>query len=119
MAHTLGAALGAAIALGVLLGYAPIHKRTRWFGINYSPRLMACWLLPIVDIVVTLWLIAGNWFGLGSTNMGFMMTQLTIWTAIGLSLTVLIVRKMFKKTWIKQYEAAKRFGGSKRKRRFA
>lgn len=111
MAHTVGAAIGAAIALGVLLGYAPVHSRI--LGINYSPRLIACWWLPIIDITVTLYLIAGNWFGLGNSNMGFMMTQLTIWTAIGLSLTVLIVRKMFKKRWIKQYEAAKRFRTSR------
>lgn len=107
MAHTIGAAIGAAIALGVLLGYAPVHKRT--FRVDYSPRLIACWWLPIIDITVTLYLIAGNWFGIGSSNMGFMMTQLTIWTAIGLSLTVFVVRKLFKKTWMKQFEQAKRF----------
>lgn len=104
MMYTVGAALGAAIGLGVLLGYAKVHNR--FFGINYSPRLIACWMLPFIDITVTIYLIAGNWFGLGNSNMGIMMTQFTVWTAIGLSLTVLVVRKLFVKRWRAEYIAA-------------
>lgn len=105
MTNTLGAAIGSAIAIIVLLYYAPIYKQGL-FGISYSPRLMACWLLPIVDIIVTLYLIAGNWFGLGEAT-GYMMTQLSIWTAIGLSGTVFIVRKLFVKKWRQQYKQEK------------
>lgn len=106
MVILLGAALGSAIAIGVLLGYAPVHKKVLNF--HYSPRLMWCWLLPVVDVVVTLTLIGGSWFGFGKA-MGIQMTMFAVWTAIGLSAAVFVIRKLFINRWKAQFEQAKRF----------
>lgn len=114
MSVMLGAALGAAVAIGVLLGYLPVHSKL--FGLfHWSPRLTACWWMPILDVIVTLYLIGGGWFGFTSANMGIQMTLFSVFTAIGLSLTTLVVRKLFAKRWRREFEETKRFGT----RRFA
>jgi hypothetical protein len=104
MTILLGAAIGSAIAIAVLLGYLNVHRIT--FGFHWSPRLTACWLLPIVDAVVTLWLIGAGWFGLGGPT-GIQMSLFSVWTAIGLSITVFTIRGIFIKRWRKQFQEAK------------
>ena len=113
MTILLGAALGSAIAIGVLLGYAPIHRKVLNF--HYSPRLIWCWLLPIIDVVVTITLIGGAWFGVGKA-MGIQMTMFSIWTAIGLSATVFAIRKLLIKRWRSQFEQAKKFSSKQTKK---
>jgi hypothetical protein len=102
-----GMAISSALALIVLLGYAPLKSSI--LGISYSPRLMAVWLIPLVDIVVTLYLIGGGWFGLGGDK-GFMMTMNATATCLGLSGCAFVVRKLFAPRWRREYQLMKRRG---------
>ena len=106
MTVLLGASIGASIALGVLLGYLNVHRKS--LGLfHWSPRLVACWLLPIIDATVTIYLIAGGWFGLSKSNMGIQMTLFSVWTSIGLSATVFVIRKMFVQKWREEFQHQK------------
>ena len=91
-----------AAAMMILLFYAPITSRMLWM--RWSPRLALVWLIPALDICVTLYLIAGNWFGLGHT-IGIMATMVATATAFGLSVMAIIIRKLLAPRWRRQHEA--------------
>ena len=94
-------ALSSAAALMVLLGYAPI--KTTILGISFSPRLIATWFIPAVDVIVTLYLIGGGWFGLTDAQ-GFMASMASTATCLGLSGSAYAVRKLLAPAWRRQYQ---------------
>jgi hypothetical protein len=99
-----GLAISSALALIVLLGYAPLKSKLLF--ITYSPRLMFVWLIPFIDIIVTLYLIGGGWFGLTDAK-GFMMTMSATATCLGLSGCAFVVRKFFAPRWKREYKLMK------------
>ena len=100
MSSMLALSISSAAALLILVFYLPV--RLKIMGISFSPRLTATWFIPLVDVAVTLYLIAGNWFGLTKTT-GIMMTMSATATAIGLSMCAFVIRKFLGPKWKRQY----------------
>lgn len=89
-----------AMALTILIFYAPITSS--FAGIKWSPRLTTIWFVPALDIGATLYLIVGDWFGLGHSS-GIYMTVTSISTAFGLSCASFTIRKFLAPRWRRQH----------------
>jgi len=98
-------ALASAAAMFVLLYYLPIHSTI--LGISYSPRIFVAWFFPLLDVIVTIYMIGGSWFGVGHSAAGIGMVTFSISTALGLSAAALAIRKFFVPRWRKKYQMLK------------
>lgn len=95
-------AFGASFAVIWLLTYIPLLKKS--FGKTWSPRLFVInKLLGPFDAVVTLILVGGGWVGLTSA-LGISAMVYNVLSGIGLSLGVVVAKKLFAPRWQKQYD---------------
>jgi len=98
-------ALGAAFTLIWMITYIPLYTVT--FGRFWSPRLFFTRFMIAMDITFTMILIAGGWVGLSTVATGIGMVVYNVMTGIGLSIGILIVRKIFIPRWEKQFNQMK------------
>ncbi len=94
-------AFSSAGAVVYLLTYVPLVGRIG--RKTYSPRLLVCKILAPFDALATLLLIAGGWFGI-SAAVGLGASIMNILTGIGISVGVIIVKKLMVPRWTKKYE---------------
>ena len=99
---------GAAFAIIWPITYIPITSK--FFGKTISPRLIVCKLLAPFDAVLTLFLITGTWTGLTVTITGISTIIYSIMSGIGMSLGVIIMKKLFVPRWREQYLQKKKYG---------
>ena len=95
---------GAVFGIVYLLTYVPIIGKI--FGRYYSPRLFLCKFLAPLDISLTLILIGGGIVGLTVVN-GISMMIYNVCVGIGISIGVIITRKVMVPRWQKEFQTAK------------
>ena len=95
-------AIGGSFAVVWLIHYIPIHSTA--FGRSWSPRLAFCRLLEPLDAAMTLFLVCGAWVGLTSAVIGIGMMVYNVTTGIGISMGVLITKKVLLPRWKASYQ---------------
>lgn len=98
-------AFASAFAVIWLISYIPLKATA--LGKMWSPRLKFCNLLIPMDVGFTLLLICGSWVGLATAAAGIGMIIYNVFTGIGLSMAVLIMRKLIIPRWTKKFNLLK------------
>jgi len=97
-------AVGSVFSLLILLGYAPVHKKT--FGIHWSPKLFVAKLIAPFDVGITLFLVMGTILGLTMvTGIGNIIFNIA--TGLGISAGSVLIRKVFVPHWKRQFKEIK------------
>jgi hypothetical protein len=95
-------AFAAAFAVVWLIDYIPLTSTL--FGKLWSPKIKFCNLLVPMYVGFTLILICGGWIGITTASVGIGMITYNVFTGIGISMAVLVMRKFIIPRWQKQFD---------------
>jgi hypothetical protein len=96
-------AFAAAFSFTWLIHYIPL--KAEFFKKTWSPRLAFCRILVPMDSAFTLVLICGAWIGITTSQTGIGLVTYNVFTGIGLSIAVQVMRSWIIPRWRKQYTA--------------